>query len=349
MYPTTTRHPSPTSTAPSTAPSTTPSTTPSRRRPVRALFAVAALVAAVLVPALASPARAGDATVPPIPSGLPAAIEGLSPYVPDTACDLHNRTGTIKLGNLIKATYANSYSTLRACTGASTPNSEHFDGRALDTFFNVRDTTQRADAGALITWLLATDAKGNQFANARRLGVMYIIWNNKMWSSYRTSEGWRPYLNCASTPAPSADTNCHRNHIHLSLSWEGAMGRTSFWTKAVSPVDWGPCRPADLSWSAWYSKPNTRRCSSYPALSAPATASTLLKQLVPRSGMVLRPGMSGTAVTVLQKAIGATQNGSFSATTVSRLKSWQSAHGLPATGVAYHSTWRVLLKTNGMR
>ena len=226
MYPTTTRHPSPTS------------TTTNRRRPVRALVVVAALVAAVLVPALASPARAGDATVPPIPTGLPAAIEGLSPYVPDTACDLRNRAGTLKLGNLIKATYANSYSTLRACTGATKPNSEHFDGRALDTFFNVRDTAQRANANALITWLLATDDKGNTFANARRLGVMYIIWNNKMWSSYRTSDGWRPYLNCATTPAPSADTNCHRNHIHLSLSWEGAMGRTSFWTKAVAPVDW---------------------------------------------------------------------------------------------------------------
>jgi hypothetical protein len=336
MFPTTPRHPSPTTTA------------TKRRRPVRVLLAVAALVAAVLVPAFASPARAGDATVPPIPTGLPAAIEGLSPYVPNTGCDLRNRTGTLRLGNLIKATYANTYSTLRSCTGATRPNSEHFDGRALDTFFNVRDTAQRADASALLTWLLATDDKGNRFANARRLGVMYIIWNNKMWSSYRTDDGWRPYLDCASTPAPSADTNCHRNHIHLTLSWEGAMGRTSFWTKQVATVDWGPCRPSDLNWSAGYSTANPRRCTSYATVTAPTGATALLKEMVPRSGMVLRPGMSGAAVTTLQKALGVSPTGSFLSATTARLKTWQQAHGLGATGIVYHSTWRALLQANGM-
>jgi hypothetical protein len=343
-----------TPTRPSTHPSHDLTSRPSpdrtsRRRPVRALVVVAALVAAILVPALASPARAGDATVPPIPSGLPTAIEGLSPYVPNTGCDLRNRTGTLKLGNLIKATYANSYSTLRSCTGATRPNSEHFDGRALDTFFNVRDTAERADAGALLTWLLVTDDSGNRFANARRLGVMYIIWNNKMWSSYRTDEGWRPYLNCAQTPEPSADTNCHRNHIHLTLSWEGALGRTSFWTKQVAAVDWGPCRPSDLNWSAGYSSANVRRCPAYSTVTAPAGASSLLKELVPRSGMVLRYGMTGAAVSSLQKAIGVSPTGSFLSTTSARLKAWQLAHGLVASGIAYHSTWRALLKANGMR
>ena len=127
------------------------------------------------------------------------------------------------------------------------------------------------------------------------------------------------------------------------------MGRTSFWTKAVAPVDWGPCRPSDLSWAQWYYQPNARRCPSLAPLAAPASASPLLKQLVPRSGMVLRPGMTGTAVSILQKAIGTSQTGTFAATTTARLKTWQKAHGVAVSGVAYHSTWRALLKANGMR
>jgi hypothetical protein len=30
------------------------------------------------------------------------------------------------------------------------------------------------------------------------------------------------------------DTTCHRNHVHLSFSWDGALGRTSFWSGWVA-------------------------------------------------------------------------------------------------------------------
>jgi hypothetical protein len=310
------------------------------------LSAVASLV---FLPAAAPSASAGGVRVPATPAGLPAAIEGLSPYVPPTGCDLRTRTGSLKLAQLIQATYANTYGLSRSCTSATTPSSEHFDGRAVDTFFNVRNTTERAEADAVLAWLLGTDKAGNRYANARRLGVMYIIWNNKMWSSYRSSEGWRPYSTCATTPSSAYDTACHRNHIHLSLSWEGANGRTSFWSKAVAPVDWGPCRPADLNWSAGNAAPNARPCPRYATVKAPTGASALLKELVPRSGMVLRPGMSGPAVKTLQKAVGVSPvTGTFASVTTSRLKAWQTKHGITASGVAYASTWRALLTANGM-
>jgi len=311
---------------------------------------LSALASLAIVSAVAPPATAGGgAAVPPTPTGLPVAIEGLSPYVAPTGCDLRTRTGSAKLAKLIQATYANTYGLSRSCTSATTPSSEHFDGRAIDTFFNVRNATERAEASAVLTWLLAYDSAGNRYANARRLGVMYIIWNDKMWSSYRSAEGWRPYSTCADTPSSAYDTACHRNHIHLSLSWEGANGRTSFWTKAVAPVDWGPCRPADLNWSEGQAAPNPRRCTGYPVVKAPSGASTLLKQLVPRSGMVLRPGMSGPAVSTLQQAIGVSPaTGTFASVTTSRLKTWQSNHGIGATGITYPSTWRALLAANGM-
>jgi hypothetical protein len=327
--------------------------TPMSRRPRRrsALGLLLSAVAAIaLLWSAAVPASAGGTAVrvPTVPTGLPTAIEGLSPYVPSVACDLRNRAGTIKLAQLIQATYANTYGLVRSCTSATKP-SEHYDGRAVDTFFNVRDTTQRTNANTLISWLMARDSAGNWYSNARRLGVMYIIWNNHMWSSYRASEGWRPYCSCATTPTAAYDTTCHRNHIHISLSWEGALGRTSFWSKKVASVDWGPCRPADLNWAAPYSAANARRCPTYATVKAPAAASALLKEMVPRSGMVLRYGMTGPAVTTIQKSLGVTASGSFLTQTSDRLKAWQRAHGLAVTAVVDHPTWRALLAANGMR
>ncbi|GAA5029382.1 hypothetical protein GCM10023258_25790 [Terrabacter aeriphilus] len=320
------------------------------RRRLRAAGLVLSALASLAIVTAAPPAQAGgNAPVPPTPTGLPVAVEGLSPYVPATGCDLRTRAGSAKLGNLIRATYGATYGLARTCTSATSPSSEHFDGRSVDTFFNVRNTTERANASALLTWMLKTDAAGNRYANARRLGVMYVIWNNQIWSSYRSAEGWRPYNGCATTTSTGYDTACHRNHIHISLSWEGALGRTSFWSKQVAPVDWGPCRPADLNWSAGDAAPNPRRCASYPTVKAPAGASALLREMVPRSGMVLRPGMSGPAVMTLQKAIGIPATGSFSSTTKSRLISWQQARHVPAYGIAYPSTWRALLAAHGMK
>ena len=320
-------------------------------RRLRAAGLVLSALASLAIVSAAPPAQAGGGPpVPPTPTGLPTAIEGLAPYVAPTGCDLRNRVGSVKLATLIKATYANTYGLSRNCTSATSPTSEHYDGRAVDTFFNVRNATQKAQAGALLTWLLATDAKGNPYANARRLGVMYIIWNNKMWSSYRTSDGWRPYSTCATTTSTAYDTACHRNHIHLSLSWEGAMGRTSFWTKQVAPFDWGPCRLPDLNWSMGLAAPNPRRCATYPVVKAPLGASSLLKEMVPRSGMVLRAGMSGPAVSTLQKVIGVSPvSGTFTSTTTNRLMTWQRAHGLNVTGITWPDTWRAMLKSQGMR
>ena len=55
---------------------------------------------------------------------------------------------------------------------------------------------------------------------------MYVIFNGRIWSSYRAGDGWRAYSGGES----------HADHIHISLSWSGAAKRTSWWTgKAVGP------------------------------------------------------------------------------------------------------------------
>src|SRR4029079_19339391 len=68
---------------------------------------------------------------------------------------------------------------------------------------------------------------------ARRLGIMYIIWNKHIWGTYAAAQGWRTYK-C------SGVTLCHQNHVHFSFSRAGASGKTSYWTKVVVNVGGTP-------------------------------------------------------------------------------------------------------------
>src|SRR3954466_14825898 len=241
------------------------------------LCAAAAVVAGAvgsLLPASASMAvvtQPVGSPPPAAPTGLPSALEGLARYVPANSCDPTAKPGAKKLGDLLVATYpTTTYGISRTCGTDPLPTSEHYDGRAVDWMTSVRVTAGKARADAVIAWLLARDAAGNQYANARRLGIMYLIWNNRIWGSYRATDGWRPYSTCASHPEQSYDTTCHRDHIHFSFSWEGAMGRTSFWSTGPAARGYGPCWVADLTWAAPYRAVRPTPCPSYPKVGAPA-------------------------------------------------------------------------------
>ena len=283
--------------------------------------------------------------VPAAPAGLPAGMEALAAYVPAVSCDSTDKPGSTSLGRLLEATYpGTTYAVSRPCGSDVMSTTEHYDGRAVDWFTDVRTPEGKARGDALVNWLTATDARGNVAANARRLGVMYIIWNNRIWGAYRLADGWRPYSGCAATPSPASDTTCHRNHVHLSLSWAGAMGRTSWWTGTVAGTDYGPCRVPDLNWAPAYTAANPSPCPSYPRVSPQPGASALNRSLVAYSGMTLQRGATGPAVTAVQTAVGATAGGSFGDTTVSAVSAFQGAHGLAGDGVVGPQTWRALLK-----
>lgn len=91
----------------------------------------------------------------------------------------------------------------------------------------VGNPSHRAAARQVFTWLFRADPSGRRFAMARRLGVMYIIHNRRIWGSYRATEGWRPYIGA----------NPHTDHVHFSFSWAGARKRTSWWDG--TPVTYG--------------------------------------------------------------------------------------------------------------
>ncbi|WP_306213940.1 FG-GAP repeat domain-containing protein [Actinoplanes sp. RD1] len=162
------------------------------------------------------------AKVPDSPNFGPA-IEGYAAADYQTTCDPDEKPGPVSLRALLNSTYGlnRTGNISRAC--GSGGKSEHKEGRALDYMLDVNDSAQKKIANSVVDWMLDTDSYGHKHAVARRMGIMYIIWNRKIWSASRASEGWRSYS--GSSP--------HTDHIHFSFGWPGARKQTSWWTAAL--------------------------------------------------------------------------------------------------------------------
>lgn len=187
------------------------------------------------------------AVTPNITRAMPAPYDNAPFYEAQSQCDPTPKPGTQALADLIKATYGSSQTVWisRACDIGDT--SEHKEGRALDWMTSVRDPQQRANAEAFLAWLLGPDAQGNAYGNAMRLGVMYIGWNDRIWRGYDIHRGWTELKGCFATPSSGSDTTCHRNHIHISLTWDGASARNSFWSGNPMNVPYCPAQRASGS------------------------------------------------------------------------------------------------------
>jgi hypothetical protein len=188
------------------------------RTVARAVVRVAVAAAVLTALALVGPAPAQAA--PATPNFGPA-IDAYARYDAQRTCSPTAKPGVVDVRNLLNRTYGVHGSGISRSCGGSV--SEHYEGRALDYMLNVNNRAERAVANDIIAWLLATDRHGNRHAVARRLGVMYIIWNRQIWGSYRPGS-WQPYR-CDGTPS-----GCHTNHIHISFSWAGARKQTTWWT-----------------------------------------------------------------------------------------------------------------------
>ena len=180
---------------------------------LRSRLLVIGLIAGILG-SLALPAAAI-----PITREFPARIDAYAGYEGQTQCSGAEQPGVVAFRSLLVEDYgANGAGILRACSQGA--KSEHKEGRAYDWMLDAGDAEDRVKAAEVLDWLLATDEHGNRHAVARRLGIMYIIWNRQTWSAYRPDAGWQPYHGA----------NPHTDHIHFSFSRAGAEGKTSFWT-----------------------------------------------------------------------------------------------------------------------
>jgi hypothetical protein len=152
-------------------------------------------------------------------------IEGYARYEGQSTCDPTPKPGTVAIRNLLLSRYpqTQSFGIGRGCEVGG--KSEHKEGRAFDWGVNVNNPAQRAAAEDFIAKLLATDSYGHKHALVRRMGIMYIIWNQQIWASYKHDAGWQPY---------SGDSP-HTDHVHISLSWAGARAETSYYSGKVVP------------------------------------------------------------------------------------------------------------------
>ena len=172
--------------------------------------------------------------VPPSAADFPLGgfpIEGFPSYQPQTRCSPKPKPGTLELAKYLQAAYPGSgHSGISRSCGASGV-SEHKEGRAFDWRLYAALKKERGYARDFLTRLFADDKAGNPKALARRMGIMYIIWNDQIWSS---SDGYqrRKYLHSACRKLTKCSTTLrHRDHMHISLTWAGARGRTSWYVK----------------------------------------------------------------------------------------------------------------------
>jgi hypothetical protein len=185
---------------------------------------------------LAHAAEVRQAADPVPPQPLPTTIDLIDRYEGQTLCDPTPKQGTLKLRSTLWSTYGSSIwaGISRDCDVTWDRGvSEHKDGRAIDWGVNVRNPS-KAIGDAFFTW-----ATMNNGENARRAGIMYIIWDSRMWRLYDMGRGFTEYRSCVSTfTSQSYDTTCHRDHMHISMTWHGAGAWTSWYdgTPVTAPA-----------------------------------------------------------------------------------------------------------------
>lgn len=164
-----------------------------------------------------------------LPDAVQASLAPVEPYAsyePATRCSPAAKPGTVVLARWTVGRYGGRFGGIsRPCGGS---RSEHHEGRAFDWSVDVRRWADRARVLRLLRALFATDAAGTPDALARRMGIMYVIWNDRIWSAW---DGFvaRPYLSssCRSLRRCSR-TLRHQDHLHISITRAAAAGRTSW-------------------------------------------------------------------------------------------------------------------------
>lgn len=86
------------------------------------------------------------------------------------------------------------------------PGSTHYDGRAVDIFFRPITETSRTRGWAVASYLVA---------QAERLSVQTVIFDDRIWTARRSDEGWRDYDEPDGPGDP--DILAHRDHVHVDV------------------------------------------------------------------------------------------------------------------------------------
>ena len=266
------------------------------------------------------------AAVPRTPVGLTAAVEAYQPYVGQKVCDPAAKPGVSAFRDLLLRTYpaSGSLGIVRDCGSGGT--SEHKEGRAFDWANDAGNATDAANVNALLTWMMKTDQYGNANAMVRRTGLMYVIWNRRIWKAYDPAKGWQPY----------SGASAHTDHVHFSFGWNGARKNTSYWTGGrVAAVDPGPAggTPAPVV--------TAPQPVPQPA-PQPVRQVSNVRTLEVYGSRILRPGSTDrAAVKIVQAAVKASPvDGVYGSGTSAAVRRFQTVQRLAVTGDWRPTDWQ---------
>ena len=191
--------------------------------------------------------------------------------------------------------------------------SDHNMGNAVDI---THDPASGCD-GNLIASLAIKDPR-----------VTYVIWNHKIYSKARASEGWRNYTG----------SNPHTKHCHISIS-SNSRNDTRAWAWASAGHD----APAPL--------PSAPAPAEKPPAKPPAAEGTGPAKPssagAPYPNVALRVGARGTSVKRVQGRLDAmgwecVPDGVFGPITDRVVRGFQRRKGLADDGIVGPKTWRAL-------
>lgn len=194
------------------------------------------LARCLLTLALATTLAAGSlGAVAVMAAPASAQIEDYAGYQPQTRCSPKPKPGTKVLARWLVRRYGGDMGALsRRCKSGGT--SEHKEGRAVDWVLDASKRKDRRIARAFLEFAFAEDQRGNEHAKARRMGLMYLIWNDHMYRAWDQFEKDDYLSSSCKRKSRCSRTLRHRDHMHISLSRPGGRGKTSWYDGRVDQV-----------------------------------------------------------------------------------------------------------------
>ena len=186
------------------------------RRALAALLPVALLALGTVV-VLAPPAHAD--------------LEDFASYQPESRCSPRPKPGSVYLSTWLVKHYGGSRGRIGSACSKSV--SEHQEGRAVDWTNDATTKAARKRVAAFMDDAFGPDHRDRPAALARRMGIMYVIWDDRIYSAWN---GFEPekYLSSSCTKLKTCSkTLRHRDHVHVSLTRQGGFGKTSFFDGRV--------------------------------------------------------------------------------------------------------------------
>ncbi len=155
-------------------------------------------------------------------------IEDYAPYQPQTKCSPKAKPGTKLLLRYVVHHFGGAAGGIsRPCSDAGT--SEHKEGRAFDWTLDAATKSGRQSAQAFMDFVFSPDQAGDEDARARRMGIMYVIWDDHIYSAWRQFEPEDYLSSSCKSVKKCSKTLRHRDHLHVSLTRQAGKGLTNWY------------------------------------------------------------------------------------------------------------------------